>query len=320
MVLVSTLGGCVSLTMPGRSFKGPAPALTPDEEALRDALRHDVEVLATTIGERRVGRTDKLVETGSYIESELRLAGWEVRRQDYTVRDVPCWNLVAEMAGRRAPGEIVVVGAHYDSEHHTPGADDNASGVAALLSLARNPPEAPDRTLRLVAFTNEEEPWFQTGQMGSMVAARASEEAGENVVAMLSLECLAFYSDAPQSQHYPFPLSLFYPSRGNFLAFVANPPSRKLLRRAGAAFRAAATIPSEGAVLPELVDPITWSDHASYWRAGYPALMLTDTAPLRNPNYHLPTDTPDTLDFDRFTRAVTGIHRVVADLLQAADR
>jgi Zn-dependent M28 family amino/carboxypeptidase len=307
----------VSLHLPGRNFEGEAPPLSGDEQVLRDALRHDVEHLATNIGERRVGRTDKLDEAASWIERELVAAGWEAHRQDYQVGDVRCSNIVAEVAGRTLPQEIVVVGAHYDSERHTPGADDNASGVAALLSIARRPPVAPDRTLRLVAFTNEEEPWFLEGKMGSMVAARASRDAGEDVVAMLSLESLGFYSDAPGSQHYPFPLSLFYPKRGDFVAFVANPSSKALLRKAGAAFRAEATIPSEGAMLPASIEGVSWSDHAPYWQAGYPALMLTDTAPLRNPNYHQPTDTPDTLDFERFTRAVVGIHRVVAELLRA---
>jgi Zn-dependent M28 family amino/carboxypeptidase len=208
-----------------------------------------------------------------------------------------------------------VIGAHYDSVAGTAGANDNASGVAALLELGRLLKKTkPERTVRLVAFVNEEPPWFQTEEMGSLVYARRAKKRGERIVAMLALETIGCYSDLPKSQHYPAPFNMFYPDTGNFIAFVGNLRSRSLLRRAIGTFRATTPFPSEGVAAPESISGIGWSDHWSFWQEGYPALMVTDTAPFRYLHYHESEDTPEKLDYERMARVVTGLGRVAMEL------
>jgi Zn-dependent M28 family amino/carboxypeptidase len=226
-----------------------------------------------------------------------------------------CHNLEVEIQGKTRPEEIVVLGAHYDSAIGCPGANDNGSAVASLLALARSwRGRTPARTLRFVALANEEPPFFQTEQMGSLVYARRCRERNERVVAMLSLETMGYYSTAQGSQKYPFPVGLFYPSRGDFIAFVGNTGNAKLVRQCVAAFRRHAQFPSEGGALPGGLPGIGWSDHWAFWQVGYPALMVTDTAPFRYPHYHTPQDTPDKLDYDRLARVVTGLEKVIGEL------
>lgn len=285
---------------------------------LEQELRGHVTMLAHTIGPRAVGHGRSLPQTVDYIVSEFEKTGLTVRRLGYDARGVTCENIEVEWRGALKPDEIVVVGAHYDSVVVTPGADDNASGVAALLSLARGfrqAGRAPERTLRFVAFTNEEPMYFQTRFMGSRVYARNCKERGDNIVAMLSLESIGYYSEEKGTQHYPsFWVALFRPSQGNYLAFVGNRASKQLLKQVAGTFEATNTLRCQSAALPDWVQGAGWSDHWSFWQEGYPALMATDTATFRNPHYHQPTDTPDTLNFDYFAKAVTGLHAVVAEL------
>jgi Zn-dependent M28 family amino/carboxypeptidase len=301
--------------MPGESWHGAAP--TPDAAALalQQSLRHTVEALAGTIGVRNVRHPKALAEATRFLETELVGAGLVVKREAFTTEGIETANLVATVAGQKAPNEIVVVGAHYDTAAPTPGADDNASGVAAVLELARGAARRrPGRTLRFVFFANEEPPYFQTEKMGSLVYARACRARGDDLIAALSIESVGIFSDAPKSQHYPWPFSWFYPSTGNFLAFIGNPHSRGLVERATVAFRKAATVASEAAVLPDSIDGVGWSDHWAFWQVGYPAIMVTDTAVFRNVHYHEPGDTPEKLDYDRLGRAVRGIDAVIAEL------
>ena len=189
---------------------------------------------------------------------------------------------------------------------------DNGSGVAAMIELAHLLKESkPARTLRFVAFVNEEPPFHHSDAMGSRQYARRSNERGENVVAMFSLETIGWYSDRPGSQRYPFPLNFFYPATGNFLAFVSNLGSRALLHETIASFRRHAELPSEAVAAPAFIPGVDWSDHWSFWKEGNAALMVTDTAPFRYPFYHTPEDTPDKIDFDRLARVVAGVERVV---------
>jgi len=270
--------------------------------------------LAEKIGERNVVHYGALKQAADYVEAGLGVVG-PVARQTYEANERPCDNLEVEIRGRSAPGEIVVVGAHYDSVLHSPGANDNASGTAGLLALARSLAQsAPARTLRFVAFVNEEPPHFRTKEMGSRVYARRCRERGEKVVAMLSLETIGYFSDAPGTQQYPGPLGLCYPSAGNFIAFVGNVSSRSLVRRCVKSFRASALFPSEGAALPSFLPGVGWSDHESFWENGYPALMVTDTAPFRFAEYHRRSDTPDKIDFERCARVVEGVEQVVREL------
>jgi Iap family predicted aminopeptidase len=209
----------------------------------------------------------------------------------------------------------MVIGAHYDSPTDSPGANDNASGVAALLELARQFKTArPVRTVRFVAFVNEEPPFFQTDLMGSRVYAANARKRGEKIVAMLALETIGYYSDQAGSQHYPPPFNLFYPDTGNFIAFVGNIASRSLVHSSIKIFRESTRFPSEGLAAPGFIPGIGWSDQWAFWQEGYPGIMITDTAPFRYPQYHQREDTPDKLEYEQMARVVAGIGRVVEEL------
>lgn len=299
--------------MPGRNIS-TAAALDNTEVALRAELFSDVHALAGDIGERNLNRYPQLVAATDLIEASLARAGLTPRRDSYDLRGRACHNLEVEIRGARP--EILVVGAHYDSVSGSPGANDNASGVAGLLALARRFAGKPcGQTLRFVAFVNEEPPYFQTEEMGSLVYAKRCKARGDPITAMISLETIGYFSDAPRSQVYPSPgLGLFYPTTGNFIGFVGNLPSRALVRRAVGLFREQEKIPAEGAALPSFVPGVGWSDQWSFWQCGYPAIMVTDTAPFRYPHYHSSTDTPDKLDYDRFALVVSGIEGVITEL------
>jgi Zn-dependent M28 family amino/carboxypeptidase len=310
LVVVATIV-VLAMKMPGRSFRGSPPPLDAGQRALREALRLDVVRLAGTIGERNVVLSKEYAQAADFIEQSLREAGYATARQMFVVEGVACVNVEAEVHG--TGDGIVIVGAHYDTVDGSPGADDNGSGVAALLALARAfAHEHPRQTIRFVAFANEEPPYFRSEQMGSYIYAKRCHERGEKVTAMLILESLGFFRDEPGSQQYPAFLEHLYPSAANFIAFAGNLGSRSLVRRCIGVFRAHATIPSEGASLPEAVPGIGWSDQWSFWRFGYPAAMVSDTAPYRNPHYHTARDLPETLDYDRLARVVDGLRFVVA--------
>lgn len=301
------------IRMPGASYAGPFEPLGEHERAVEADLRRDVAALVDR-GDRSVPRPVGLAGGADYVDHALTAAGYRVERQRYVVDGVPCDNVEAEIAGTDARS-IVIVGAHYDSVAGTVGADDNGSGVAALLSLARTfARKVPARTLRFVAFANEEPPHFQTATMGSVVYAKRSRQKGEDIVAMLSLETMGYYTDAPKSQHYPFPFGLFYPTTGDFVAFVGDTASGDLVRRTVSTFRKGARFPAEGVAGPAGVPGIGWSDQWSFWQEGYRGVMVTDTAPFRNSHYHEKTDTPDKLTYAPMARVVVGLERVIEDL------
>ena len=304
------------IRMPGRSHQGPLHSADDELVRLAAELRRHVTHLAEEIGERNVLRRPKeLARAADYIEAEFVSAGYEVERQEYEVAGTTCCNLEVEIVGTTVPDEIVIIGAHYDSVEGSPAANDNASGVAAILSLARSLASSPgDRTLRFVAFVNEEAPYAHTDQMGSWVYARRCRERDEKVVAMMSLETIGYYSDEPNSQKYPPLVRLLYPSTGNFIAFVGNTRYGWLVRQVVAAFRRSEPFPSEGGALPEAIPNIGFSDHWSFWQEGYPALMVTDTAPFRYPYYHTSEDTVDKVDCERMARVVRGLRAVIAEL------
>jgi Zn-dependent M28 family amino/carboxypeptidase len=308
--------------MPGKNVSKAGP-LSPDEIVLREELRANVQKLAGEIGERNMWHYEKLNAAADFIEDSFSRAGLRTRRDSYEMRGQPCHNIESEIPGNRP--EIILVGAHYDSVFGSPGANDNGSGAAALLALAqrfaaseteRSPARRTfSKTLRFVAFVNEEPPYFLSGEMGSLVYARRCKERGDKISAMISLETIGYFSDAPNSQTYPSPgLGVFYPKVGNFIGFVSNLKSRALLRRVVTLFRKHAKIPSEGASLPAFIPGVSWSDQWSFWQHGYPAIMVTDTAPFRYPYYHSSSDAPDRLDYDRFTLVVSGMKKVIEEL------
>jgi Zn-dependent M28 family amino/carboxypeptidase len=299
--------------MPGRNVSSAAP-LSAAESALRAELVGDVQALAGQIGERNLLRYTELNAAADFIEASFSRAGLQPRRETYEVDGRACHNIEAEIRGARP--EIVLIGAHYDSVFGAPGANDNGSGVAALLALARRFAGKPTgQGLRFVAFANEEPPFFQTKQMGSLVYAGRCKARGDQISAMISLETMGYFSDAPGSQTYPSPgIGAFYPTTGNFIGFVGNVRSRALLRRALTLFREQKKLPSEGATLPSFLSGVGWSDHWAFWQHGYPAIMITDTAPFRYPHYHEATDTPDKLDYDRFALVVSGVEKMIEGL------
>jgi Zn-dependent M28 family amino/carboxypeptidase len=299
--------------MPGKN-PSTAAALSPDELTLRAELETDVQHLAGEIGERNISHYPQLDAAAEFIERSFSNASLQPRRQTYELQGRACHNLEVEIRGARP--HVIVVGAHYDSVSGSPGANDNASGVAALLALARRFAVKPmGQTLRFVAFVNEEPPYFQTEQMGSLVYAKRCKARGDEISAMISLETIGYFSDVPRSQVYPSPgLGVFYPTTGNFIGFVGNLPSRALVRRTIGLFREQKKIPAEGAALPSFVSGVGWSDHWSFWQCGYPAIMVTDTAPFRYPYYHMSSDTPAKLDYDRFALVVSGMEKVIAEM------
>ncbi len=308
------------LSMPGVSHRGPLPALTGRQEALARELRRDVTALAGEIGPRNVMHAAQLAEAAAFIAERLAAVGLDVERQIFEVHGTACANLWVEIAGGDAVDEIVIVGAHYDTSGPSPGANDNGSGVAATLALARRFADArPDRTLHFVFFVNEEPPYFQAADMGSVRYAQACRDRGEEIVAMLSLETIGWYADEPETQRYPPPLSFAYPSTGDFIAFVGNFGSRRLVRTCVKEFRRAAAFPCEGGAPPGLIPGVGWSDHWSFWQAGYEGVMVTDTALFRYPHYHQTTDTPDRLSYDRMARVVSGLG-VVVEMLAGVDQ
>jgi hypothetical protein len=320
IVVGLTAAWWVMIRMPGTSHRGPLPSLTAEERALAERLDADVRMLAGTIGVRNRHALANYERAAKHIESRLAAAGYEPARQPSPPRlpTLTPGNIWVEVRGVREPERIVVVGAHYDSYADSPGANDNGSGVAAVLALAELLADArPAKTLRFCLFVDEEPPYFQTEEMGSLVYARACQERGETIDAMISVETIGWYSDEPSSQRYPAPLSALYPSEGRFIGMVSDVASRRLLREVIACFRETTAFPSEGAALPSALPGISWSDHWAFWQTGVPALMATDTAPFRYPFYHTPEDTPDKVHPEAMARVVKGLERVLRRLAGA---
>lgn len=252
-----------------------------------------------------------------YIERAWRGQGYEVVRQEYRVGGEKWANLEVTRRGRSRPSAILLIGAHYDSVMGSPGANDNATGVAAMLEIARSfTAVEPAASVRFVAFVNEEPPFFKTAQMGSRVYAQLARARGDDIRAMVSLETIGYYSDAPGSQQFPFPSWLYdlaFPDTGNFVIFASNWGSRAVMRRAEALFRAKSDFPIESISTFEVVPGVDWSDHDSFWQAGYPAFMVTDTALYRYPHYHGPTDTPDKVNYEALMRVTQGLAHTFRD-------
>lgn len=310
----------MTIRMPGESYKGSLPPLTDELRGLEAELRFSVQTLAGAIGERNVFYYERLLDAATFIQSQFADAGFEVLTQTYDVMGKKCANLEVEVRGRDRSEEIIIIGAHYDSVHGSPGANDNATGVAALLALARRFQNHPGtRTVRFVTFANEEPPFFQTDDMGSRVYARRSKRRKESIELMMSLETIGYFSDQPGSQSYPPPLNFVYPHVGNFIAFVSNTENSRWVETIVHLFRQQVKFPSEGAALWGWIPGVGWSDHWAFWKEGFPAIMVTDTALFRYPFYHTAEDTPDKIDYERLAHVVAGLQVVIASLLNRSD-
>lgn len=288
-----------------------------DPETARRLQQH-VRCLAEDIGERNVYRPQALQAAQQYIIEVWEAQGYQVTTQDYQVEAVDCSNLEVTRVGAREPNQLVLVGAHYDSVLGSPGANDNGSGVAALLELSSHLRElSPATSVRLVAFTNEEPPFFRTEEQGSLLYARAARDRGDDIRLMVALETMGCFVDTPGSQQYPPLFRHFYPSRGNFIALVSNFRSRSAMLALAAAFRRTSDFPLEHLATFSAVPGVAWSDHLSFWEQGYRALMVTDTAFYRYPFYHSPEDTAEKLDYERLAQVTEGLARALC--LLAAD-
>ena len=312
--------GCMCL-MPGSPSTVITRELTPEEAAVGKALRAHVEFLASS--PRAPAWPEHQQAVVEYIEAELRKSGYQPIRQPVEVEAgstmgesyeaATYYNVIVRIPGSTKTDEVVVLGAHWDTRGPTPGADDNATGVAALLELAKwLKGKQPERSLELAFWANEEPPFFRTEGMGSLVHAKQLFAAGTNVVWMVSLEMLGYYDPEPGSQKYPPVLSAFYPDHGGFAAFVGSMWHRDAVTKPVEVMREEADFPMYGFAGPERMTGIGFSDHWSFWQVGYPGVMVTDTSFFRTPHYHQLTDTPDTLDWNRFSRLVVALRPLVA--------
>ncbi|TWT32577.1 M28 family metallopeptidase [Blastopirellula retiformator] len=292
---------------------------TIDNAAIAARLTKHVDCLANLIGIRTLRHPAALTSTIGYITQQWIEMGYQVRQQTYDAGEGEATNLIVETSGSQRPEQIILLGAHYDSTPYTPGADDNASAVAVMLEVARLlKAHAPRRTLRYVAFACEEAPYFNLGAMGSQHHARTARAANEQILGMLCLEMVGYFRDDPNSQKIPDTMPKIFhplfPTVGNFLAAVGNLSSWKLNWQFRRGFKQGSQLPLWSLNLPEKIHEIRRSDNSSFWDQGYPALMLTDTSFLRNPNYHQMTDTPDTLDYERMTEVALGVAAAVRRL------
>jgi hypothetical protein len=241
--------------------------------------------------------------------------GYAVKKHTFSINGREYSNLEIEIQGRSTPSEIIIVSAQYDTLPDSPGANNNGSGMAILFALSdllRN--HTPDRTIRLVEFVNEEDPFFGTENMGSYRYARRSFERQEKIRVMLSLDALGIYKNEPGSQKLPFPFSFFYPKRGNFLAFIGDLHSRSHMLEATRGFKKGSSFPIEAGVVPKWVEGAAWSDHQSFWKFGYPGIMVTDTGGFRAPSHTTREDTMEKLDFEAMSRITLGMYCAIIDL------
>lgn len=306
-----------SIVFPRQPFAGPLPKLTQSERAMAGRLTGHLRAVAGR--PHNIAHYPALEDAARYIETTLAALGYAPTAQRYEVegREVRNIEVLIEPHGSGTEAPTLVVGAHYDSPDDSPGANDNGTGVAALLELARALRDLAPRThrLRLVFFVNEEHPYGKTPAMGSWRHARSLKNAGERVAGMIALETLGYFSDEPGSQAFPFPFGAIYSNIGNFVAFVGLPGSRRFVHRAIRAFRRDTAFPSIGGVAPGFLDGIDLSDHWAYHQFGFPAMMITDTAPFRNPYYHQLDDLPETVDTESLARITGGLERMVRALV-----
>lgn len=274
-------------------------------------LRAHVSALCSQFGSRDWRHTPSLDSAAQYLRQELERSGGRVEEQVFGVRGRTYRNVIARFGPLQ--GERIILGAHYDTCNGLPGADDNTSGVAGLLELGRllgtDPPKVP---VELVAYTLEEPPFFRTQDMGSARHAESLRRQGHPVGLMVSIEMIGSFSDAAGSQHFPLPgVGLLYPSKGNFIAVVGAVGDGMRVRRVKAGMSTHCEVPIHSMNAPRSLAGVDYSDHGSYWDRGFPAVMVTDTAFFRNPRYHTPRDTPDTLDYPRMAQVVQGLKSIV---------
>ena len=307
-----------AIVFPRQPFMGPLAPLGAEEKAL--AQRLQIHVTAVASEPHNLDHYEALEAAARYIETALSGFGLTPRAQIFTVAGKPVRNIevVWEPPGATPSTPTIVVGAHYDSADDVPGANDNGSGVAAALELAHTLAalKPASHRLRLALWVNEEQPYGKTPDMGSWQHAKVLKERGENIIGMIALETIGYFSDEPNSQEFPPPFGLIYPNTGNFIAFVGLPGSRAFLHRALAVYRRHAQFPSIGGVAPGFLEGIDLSDHWAFHHFGFPAMMVTDTAPFRNPYYHEPDDLPENVDYESLARVTLGLEKMLREMVK----
>lgn len=259
---------------------------------------------------RNYTNVDALDEAAEIIRQSFEKTGGNVTIQEYQFSDSTYRNVICSFGPSQA--DRVIVGAHYDVCEDQPGADDNASGVAGIIELARLLGKLKPRLkyrIDLIAYTLEEPPFFKTGHMGSDVHARSLSDNGIPVKEMISLEMIGYFTQEENSQSYPLaPLKLCYPSVGNYISIVGNLGNWGLVRRCKNFMTQACSVDVFSINAPSFIRGVGLSDHQSYWKYGFPAIMITDTAFYRNKNYHRPSDTIETLNFDGMAEVIKGVY------------
>lgn len=305
------------IVLPRQPMRAAPPPFDAAETELSERLRRHIAAIASE--PHNVAHHSALDAAARYIEGELRRHGLSPSADGYEADGRAVRNIEVVIGPPHDADDIetYVVGAHYDSHDDSPGANDNASGVAALIEIARRLGPRPGlrHRLRIVFFVNEEQPYGQTELMGSWRHARRLHASGETVAGMMALETIGYFSSEPGSQRFPKPFDIIYSDIGNFVAFVGLPGSRRFLHRAVRTFRARTPFPAIGGVVPDFIEGADLSDHWSYRRFGFPALMVTDTAPFRNPRYHDTDDLPETVDCLSLARITAGLELTLRDLL-----
>jgi hypothetical protein len=315
IIVLLTCTGCIHRS-PGTLYKSSTETLTTHQLQLRDEMQRDVDQLSTDVGPRNAGVSlQKIREAERWILDQLEESGIEAQREEVDLNGPKVANVVVTFPGVERPDEIILIGAHYDTVRGSPGANDNASGVALLLATAERLKDTRlGRTVRIVFFVNEEDPFSGGIQMGSRVHADRSRARGDSIIAMLAVDSVGYYTSEAGSQNYPaFIFGL--PSVGNFVAFVSNRDNQQLVDRVVEVFQSVSRFPSIGVATD--MKAAARSDHAPFWWRDYPALLVTDTSEERDPNYHRPTDTADNLNYDEMARMAGGFIRTLQALASA---
>jgi hypothetical protein len=313
-VLLPGVGKVFTANLPGESIFLPWPALSEEERSVQAMLERHVLTLSDEIGVRNVRHWANYEKARDYIENVLGKLGHGLERQEFKTGGRVATNMSVLIEGRAGLPELVVA-AHYDTVD-CPGANDNASGIAALLEIARYSTaqgQPPERSIRIVALANEEPPYFQSGQMGSLVYARSLRARQRELLGMICLETIGYYSEAEGTQDVPSNLKFLYTNnRGNFVGIFGNSQSIPLLEALVNEFRRNTAFPVEGIAAPAHFIPfIDLSDKWSFYEAGYQAVMVTDTVMYRYKHYHLPSDTWEKLTYEPFAMVTLGLAKAV---------
>jgi len=278
---------------------------------IKKSIESDIEYLQNLGPRNSENETNykQLRQCEEWIRQRWESQGYVVKKHTFLIREREYSNLEIEIKGFTQPSEIIIISAQYDTLPDSPGANNNGSGIAILFQLSHLlRKHHPERTLRLLNFVNEEDPFFGTEMMGSFHYAKRCRQQGGDIRVMLSLDALGVYKDEPGSQRLPFPFSLFYPDRGNFLAFIGNLASRKYMIETTKGFKKGSSFPIQAGVAPEWAKGAAWSDHSSFWKFGYPGIMVTDTGGFRSAYHTTKEDTIEKLNFEAMSRIVIGIY------------